>query len=185
MGDRTATRHPMAWQNTLAEMKAHGTRLAQTAPCECRDRWVDLDVDEMIALHGPEWVAWGRMPPCRRCGKPGRYMASPGPSTPYRPLKSGYREIDERREFFRAFAFSKRDIVRIRAMAEATTPNYAPAPLNDLDVAFRVGACWPGSERRSSGKELGEWAGRVLVYWEMAGSERDKWASRRPGPRKV
>lgn len=175
----------MAWQNSLGEMKAHGVSLAQTASCKCKDRWVDLDVDEMIALRGAEWIVWGQTPKCRRCGALGHYMASPGPGTPYRPCKSGYRQEDERREFFRAFGFSKRDLVRIRAMAETTTANYTPAALNDLDVPFRVGAVWPGSKGGSSGKVLGEWAGRTLLYWEMTGSERDRWARRRRGPRPV
>ena len=185
MGDRTAPRSPMAWQRTLGEMKTHGTRLAQTASCKCTDRWIELDLDQLIAKRGADWLGWDRRPPCKACGVPGHYMASPGPSTPYRPLRTGYRHDADRRAFLLGFGFTKRDIVRIRAMAEATTINYTPAALNDLDVPFRIGAAWPGTERHSSGQVLGEWAGRTLLYWEMAGSERDRWASRRRGPRPV
>jgi hypothetical protein len=175
----------MAWQRTLGEMKAHGTRLAQTASCGCGDRWVDLDIDKLIAKWGADWLAWDRRPPCRTCGVPGHYMASPGRSTPYRPARTGYAHDQDRRAFLIGFGFSKRDIVRIKAMAEATTANSISKALNDLDVPFRIGACWPGSERHFSGMVLGEWAGRTLLYWEMTGAERDRWASRRRGPRPV
>ena len=185
MGDSSAPRRPMAWQNTLGEMKAHGTRLAQTVSCKCTDRWIDLDVDELIANWGAGWIAWDRRPPCKTCGTPGHYMASPGPSTPYRPLRSSSVHPGVRRAFLIGFGFSKRDIVRIKAMAEATTANSIPKALKDLDVAFRIGACWPGSERHSSGLVLGEWLGRTLLYWEMLGAERDRWARRRRGPRPV
>ena len=49
VGDRTHRTRPLAWQRTLGEMKAHGTRLAQTASCSCEGRWLDLDVDRLIA----------------------------------------------------------------------------------------------------------------------------------------
>ena len=175
----------MAWQRTLGDMKAHGTRLAQTASCKCNDRWVDLDVDALIAKWGAGWIAWDRRPPCTGCGTPGHYMASPGRSTPFTPLRTGFAHDRDRRAFLIGFGFSRRDVVRIKAMAEATTANSIPKALNDLDVPFRIGACWPGSERYSSGKVLGEWFGRTLLYWEMSGSERDRWASRRRGPRGV
>lgn len=100
-------------------------------------------------------------------------------------LRTSYRSDDDRRAFLLGFGFSRRDIVRIKALAEMTTKNFQPAALNDLDVPYRVGACWPGYERHSSGKVLGEWLGRVLLYWEMGGMEREHWQSRRPGPRKV
>ena len=175
----------MAWQGTLTQMKVYGTRLAQTASCRCAGRWVELNLDAMIATHGPEWMAWDKRPPCRVCGQPGHYMGSPGNSTPYRPLRTGFVHDAERRAFLLGFGFTRRDLVRIKAMAEATTPNYTPAALNDLDVPFRIGACWPGGERHSSGQLLGEWAGRTLLYWEMVGREREVWAGRRPGPRRV
>lgn len=175
----------MAWQGSLGQMKAYGTRLAQSASCGCPGRWVDLDVSAMIATHGAEWVAWDKRPPCRVCGKPGHYMASPDRSTPYRPLRTGFAHDAERKAFLLGFGFTRRDLVRIKAMAEETTPNFAPAALNDLDVPFRIGACWPGGERYSSGEILGDWAGRTLLYWRMVGREREVWAARRPGPRKV
>jgi hypothetical protein len=185
VGNRTAPRSPMAWQSTLGEMKAHGTRVAQTATCRCRGRWVELDVDQLLAVHGPEWMLWDRRPPCVRCGKPGHYMASPGPATPYRPLRTGFGLDGPRRAFLLGFGFTKRDITRIKAMAEATTQNYAPRPLNDLDVPYRVGAAWPGTDLRTSGERLGHWSGRVLLYWPMTGAELERWQARRPGPRRV
>ena len=90
-----------------------------------------------------------------------------------------------RQAFLRGFGFSRRDIVRIKALAEATTGNGIPAALNDLDVPYRVGAVMPQDRRHSSGEELGEWAGRSLLYWPMTGAERDRWARRPRGPRKV
>lgn len=185
MGNRTAPRRPMAWQRSLGEMKEHGTSVAQTSDCKCASRWVDLNLDALLTLHGPEWVLWDRKPPCPRCGKPGHYMASPGPGTPFRPLQTGVVAEEERARFLRGFGFTRRDIVRIKAMAETVTLQWTPAALNDLDVPYRVGACIDGDERHSSGLFLGRWAGRVLLYWEMIGAERDRWQSRRPGPRKV
>lgn len=185
MGDRSAPRSPMAWQNSLGEMKKHSTRLAQTASCRCPDKWLALDVEQMIAKRGAEWVAWDQRPRCRSCGIPGHYMASPGDSTPFRPLMTGYGHHIERKAFLLGFGFSKRDIVRIKALAEATTENMIPVALNDLDVPYRVGACWPGTERHSSGDVLGEWAGRALLYWKLKDAELERWRRRRPGPRVV
>ena len=112
-------------------------------------------------------------------------MASPGAGTPYRPLRTGYAHDRDRRAFLLGFGFSKRDLARIKVMAEATTARSLPTTLNDLDVPYRIGACWPGDERHSSGKVLGEWAGRTLLYWELNSGERGLWERRRPGPRKV
>jgi hypothetical protein len=112
-------------------------------------------------------------------------MASPGPATPYRPLRSGQGGDLKRAQFLQAFGFSKRDIVRIKAHAESATALFVPAAINDLDVPFRVAACMAGDERHSNGQVLGSWAGRTLLYWPMMGAERDHWEARRPGPRKV
>jgi hypothetical protein len=175
----------MAWQNSLGEMKAHGTIVAQTTGCKCAGRWQNLSVDALIYAHGPDFVLWDRPAHCAKCGKAGHYMASPGPSTPFRPLQSNVSQQILRAEFVRSFGFTKRDTARIKAMAERTTRNNNEVALNDLDVPFRVGACMIGDERHSSGLVLGEWAGRSLLYWEMTGAERDHWASRRRGPRAV
>jgi hypothetical protein len=185
MGTRTEDRRPLAWQASLREMKAYGTLLAQTASCACPGRWVELDLDQLLAKHGGDYRLWDRRPACSSCGRPGHYMASPGESTPYRPLLSGPRHDAERKAFLLGFGFTRRDVARIKAMAEKVTTNHCPAALNDLDVPYRVGACWPGDERHHSGRVLGEWAGRTLLYWEMAGVERDHWARRRRGPRPV
>lgn len=185
MGDRTADRQPMAWQNTLGEMKAHGTLLAQTSSCRCDGRWVELEVDALLAEHGPDWKAWDRSPPCVSCGKPGHYMASPGPGTPFRPLRTGLRHDAERQAFLRGFGFTSRDLARIKAMAECVTHSYVPAGLSDLDVPYRVGACMPEDRRHSSGDVLGEWAGRTLLYWKLEGVAYDRWRARPKGPRGV
>ena len=185
MGDRHAPRSPMAWQNSLAEMKAYGTIVAQTTGCRCRGRWQVLGVDALIYEFGPEFVLWDRVARCSACGKEGHYTASPGPGTPFRPLRTSVHQDVLHREFLRSFGFTKRDTARIRAMAERCTSNRGVVALNDLDVPFRVGACMIGDERHSSGLVLGEWAGRSLLYWEMEGIERDHWANRRRGPRSV
>lgn len=175
----------MAWQKSLGEMKAHGTIVAQTTGCRCSGRWRVMSVDALIYAHGPDFVLWDRPARCATCGKVGHYMASPGPGTPFRPLQSNVSQGVLHHEFVRSFGFTRRDTARIKAMADRTTPERAEAALNDLDVPFRVGACMPGEERYSSGLVLGEWAGRVLLYWPMVGRERDHWQARRPGPRKV
>ena len=185
MGNRTADRRPLAWQRSLGEMKSHGALLAQTTDCNCASRWVELDLDALIAVFGSDYVLWDRRPRCAVCGKPGHYMGSPSPSTPFRPLRTAISQDADRKEFLKGFGFSRRDIVRIKAMAEATTGNSIPAALNDLDVPYRVGAVIPQDRRHSSGEDLGAWAGRTLLYWPMTGAERERWARRPRGPRKV
>lgn len=175
----------MAWQNSLGEMKAHGTLLAQSTGCKCKGRWQALSIDALIYRHGPDFVLWDRVAHCAACGKAGHYMASPGAGTPFRPLRTSVHQDVLHREFLLSFGFTRRDTARIRAMAERCTPSHGIVALNDLDVPFRVGACMVGDERHSSGLVLGEWAGRSLLYWEMTGVERDHWARRRRGPRPV
>ena len=51
MGDRHEPRSPLAWQGTLGEMDAHGTRLAQTCNGPSCRTFTTLDVSEMIAQH--------------------------------------------------------------------------------------------------------------------------------------
>lgn len=75
----------------------------------------------------------------------------------------------DRKEFLKAFGFSRRDIVRMKAMGEATTGNSIPAALNDLHVSYRVGAVMPQDRRHSGGEDLGERAGRTLLYWPTTG----------------
>lgn len=111
-------------------------------------------------------------------------MASPGPSTPYRPLLSGILADEAKRQFLKSFGFTKRDVRRIQAIAEATEPGDQPAALADLDVPYRVGACMPGHEGYQSGRVLGEWAGRTLLWWPMNKREEEFWRrSRRIGPK--
>ena len=185
MGDRRADRHPLAWQGTLAQMKAHGTLVAQTSDCGCVGSWRALDVDELLAAHGPAYMLWDRRPACVRCGKPGHYMASPAEGTPMRPLQTSLHNKVLHREFLRSFGFTRRDVLRIKAMAEATSASAIPRALNDLDVPFRVGAVMPEDVRHSSGQVLGEWSGRTLLWWAMHDAERAVWARRPKGPRRV
>lgn len=185
MGKGMDIRRPLAWQGTLAQMQASGTRLAQTCPSRDCGAWHPLDVENLIEAFGPEHRLWDRHPPCPACGARGYYMASPGPATPFRPLLSSADAHLRRQAFLRSFNFSRRDLVRIKALAESTTETYVPAVLNDLDVPVRVGACLPGQEFRSTGSYLGEWAGRTLLWWRMIGMELERWRSRRPGPRKL
>lgn len=186
MGDRNEDRRPMAWQGTLAQMRTHGTRVAQSCTtADCR-RWVIHDIEHLIHVHGPEHRLWDRRPPCPMCGGKTHYLAAPGPSTPFRPLLSGLVADEVKRQFLKSFGFTPRDIRRIQALAEATTGGEVPAALNDLDVPFRVGACMPGMEGYSTGKVLGEWAGRALLFWEMNGREVEVWRrNRRTGPKAV
>jgi hypothetical protein len=186
MGTRTADQKPMDWQGTLGQMRQHGTRVAQccTAP-DCR-RWSILDVNFLIHTFGEDFTLWDRRPPCGLCGRPTHYMAAPGPSTPFRPLLSGQEHDRIHKAFLKSFGFTKRDVRRIQAMAETVEHGEAPAALADLDVPFRVGACMPGQESRSTGKYLGEWAGRTLLWWEMGERETEVWRRKRAtGPKPV
>lgn len=176
----------MGWQGTLAQMARAETRLAQCCTAaDCR-RWALLNLDGLIREHGPDFMLWDRRPPCPACGGKTHYMASPGPSTPYRPLLSGLIADEVKRRFLKSFGFTRRDVRRIQAMAELVSDNHAPAALADLDVPYRVGACPPGTEWTSTGKVLGEWAGRTLLWWPMNEREEQAWrASRRTGPKPV
>ena len=57
-------------------------------------------------------------------------------------------------------------------MAEASTPNFMPAALNDLDVPYRVGAVMPADRRHSSGEyhpvESRSKSARKLAYPQPA-----------------
>ena len=181
MGSRSDVRRPLAWQGTLAQMKAQGTRVAQTCTeATCR-RWAVLSVDNLVAEFGPDYILWDRRPPCAMCGGQTHYMAAPGPSTPFRPLLSGPKADAARRAFLNGFGFTKRDVRRIRAMADAASAEGRgdPAALDDLDVPYRVGCCYPGRESYSSGRLLGEWAGRTLLWWPMNDQEEEVWRRKR------
>jgi hypothetical protein len=185
----------MDWQSTLGAIKAHGSRLAITG-CSCPDAWRLLDVDVLIAELGEGGWLWDVRPVCPRCAARRHYLCAPGSgSTPFRPmttpggkLQALHEEVHgkaERQAFLRSFGFSKRDVLRIRAMAETATPHYTPVAMNDLDAPFRVGACIAGDERHSSGQILGLWKGRTLLWWGMNALEREAWARRPKGPRPV
>lgn len=187
MGTRTADKRPMAWQGTLAQMRTHGTRIALTCTKtpDCR-RWEYLRVDDLAERYGDDHMLWDRRPECPGCGGPAHYMASPGPSTPYTPLLSGLIADEVKRQFLASFKFTKRDVKRIQLMAESCDGLDQPAALNDLDVPYRVGACMPGLEGRSTGQILGEWKGRMLLWWPMNEREEEVWRrNRRVGPKPV
>jgi hypothetical protein len=185
MGAGSEDRTPLAWQATLASMRQHGTRLAFTCG-DCR-AWVVQDVPELIRELGLDTSLWGERPPCKLCGGTGHYMASPGPSTPFTPLLGGALSRAERQAFLRQFGFTKRDIMRIQALADEVTQTYRPAALNDLDVPYRVGAQLAGEAGGgTNGEALGQWNGRILVWWAMNEREREAWEKkRRTGPKPV
>ena len=170
----------------MAQMRAHGARVAQCCiRGDCR-RWADLDLEALTREFGEEFMLWDRRPPCPACGASTHYMASPGPSTPYRPLLSGLLAAEAKRQFLKSFGFTKRDVRRIQALAEATSSGAQPAALADLDVPYRVGACMPGHEGYVSGQILGEWAGRTLLWWPMNDREAEVWRrNRKTGPKPV
>lgn len=60
---------------------------------------------------------------------------------------------------------TRRDVARIKTLAETVTNNYTPARIEDLDAPWRVAAVMPKDATRTSGEVFGEWAGRVLVAW--------------------
>lgn len=186
MGTRTEDRTPLAWQATLAGMVANGVRVRRSCTARACGRGEEVNLAAMLDAEGPQATLWNRRPACPHCGERGHYMASPGPSTPYTPLLSGQLWDEARRRFLKSFGFTRRDITRIKAMAEATHHGYVPKALNDLDVPVRVGACMPGQESYSSGRPLGEWAGRTLLYWDMNAREEELWRkARRSGPKPV
>jgi hypothetical protein len=176
----------LAWQSTLGAMKEYGARV-QLAGCACPARPVDLD--PLIEKLGPKAELWDMRVPCPSCGESCFYMASPAPGTPFGPLLRaqvfGPAYVAKRKAFLDSFGFSQRDVLRIKALAEAVEGLSSPAALADLDTPYRVGAVRAGEESRTSGQVLGHWAGRVLVYWKMSGREFDVWERRRPGPRRV
>lgn len=181
MGDRTNDRQPAAWQGTLAQMRDAGTLVFQA--CIACGRSTDVDLTKFAEKFGDSFELWNRRPVCPLCGKLGHYMASPGPGTPFRPMRTGVEAAVRREVFLRSFKFTRRDKLRIKALAERVKPNWSPDPLRDLDVPFVVGACWPGQEFRSTGTFLGHWAEMTLVYWSMNSAERAVWADRPKGPR--
>jgi hypothetical protein len=185
---RTEARTPLAWQASLGGMKREGARLAMSCNAKACGAWLTLDLDEMIREHGADWSAWDRLnDPCPRCGgRKTHYLGSAGSATPFRPLRSGPMTEADRRAFLRSFGFTKRDVLRIRALAEGLPDAKMGAELDDLDVPFRVAAVKPNHARNFSGIPLGEWAGRTLIYWEMVDIEREVWErNRRRGPKAV
>src|SRR5215469_7688240 len=108
MGTRSTNRSPLAWQGTLAQMKTHGTRVAQTCGERTCRRWTVLNVDNLIAEFGPDHMLWDRRPACALCGGKTHFMATTGPGTPFRPLLSGALADAARREFLNGFGFTRR-----------------------------------------------------------------------------
>jgi hypothetical protein len=177
MGIRERRTSPLAWQRTLGEMRRYGTRLALCCARPKCKHWEPIDVAAMIRTHSEGWAPWDHFPPCPRCGKPAHYMASPGESTPFRPLSSFASHI-ERQAWLKSFGFTRRDTLRIRAMAERLAQTGKRGGLSDLDVPIRVGAVPPREEALHSGEYLGEWAGQSLLYWRMTEPEINVWRRR-------
>lgn len=71
--------------------------------------------------------------------------------------------------------FSRTDIRRIQALAEACTDLDYGAALVDLSVPVRVGVCPLGRESYFSGEVLGTWAGRSILVWRMKNREVEQW----------
>lgn len=84
MGTRTNPIHVMAWQRSLAEIKAHGTHIRMMGGA-C-PHYTDVDVDALIAERGPQAHLWDSRSPCPVCGKEQHYAASAGSGTPFRPM---------------------------------------------------------------------------------------------------
>lgn len=161
-------------------MKRFGTRLAFCCTAKECKAWIEQDLAALAAELGWDATLWDDRPPCPRCCVRGHYMASPATSTPYRPMLTGAMSDAVRKVFLAQFGFTRRDILRIRLMAEEATSNFTPAALNDLDVPYRVGVAAAGG---TSGDFLGKWKGRTLVWWPMYERERAAWAKRRGGPK--
>ncbi len=85
MGTRKGPIYWMTWQKTLGGMADAGVRVRQR--CEACDVSADIDVGEWLAFYGPDHSLVNFRPPCDTCGVPTWFSASPGPSTPFRPLK--------------------------------------------------------------------------------------------------
>ena len=174
---------PETWQSTFREMKRLGTRLAFCCTARGCKAWLEQDLAALARELGCDAGLWDDRPPCPQCGARGHYMAFPAPGTPYRPMITGDLNDAVRKVFLAQFGFTKRDIIRIRLMAEEATANFAPCALNDLDVPYRVGVLSGGG---TSGEVLGTWKGRTLVYWPMHEAERAAWSrKRRDGPKPV
>lgn len=193
MGTRAGPLYVLDWQGTLAAMKAQGT-VVQLASCECSRRRSEVDLGDLIATLGEDADLWDRRVTCKRCGKARHYLATCGEGTPSSPLITHGREVcwppdvakaRARRAFVKSMGLTRRDVARIKALAESVTDNYTPAGLQDLDVPYRIQALRPVEANRGSGEPMGSWAGRMLVYWPLLGAARDAWARRPKGPRGV
>jgi hypothetical protein len=79
------------------------------------------------------------------------------------------------------FGFTRRDVERIKTMAEGFTGSGSSEPLVDLDVPYRVIATEMGRESYFSGEVLGTWAGRLLLVWRMTNREQEVWQRRMQG----
>ena len=162
----------------LGELAAGTWRVRQVCGTRACGRMLSVDLSAMIRAEGPQASLWDRRPPCLECGELAHYAAPPGPSTAYLPLLSDAVWAEVKQRFLRSFGFTRRDVARIKALAEATTEFVNPGALKDLDVPVRVAACIPGDERLMSGRVLGDWAGRRLIYWEMYPKEVEAWRRR-------
>lgn len=193
MGTRAGPLYVLDWQGALGSMKAQGT-IVRLASCGCSRRRAEVDLDVLIAKLGEDADLWDRRVSCAQCGKARHYLASCGEGTPFRPLITNGREVRwppevekarARRAFLKSMGLTKRDVMRIKALAESVTDNYTPAGLQDLDVPYRIQALMPSQARRGSGTPIGSWVGRELVCWKLMDREFEQWRRRPKGPRGV
>jgi hypothetical protein len=64
---------------------------------------------------------------------------------------------------------TRRDVARIKALAESVTEGVTPAAIADLDAPWRVAAMTAELAGRSNGEAFGTWAGLTLVAWWRPG----------------
>ena len=75
----------MEWDATLGGMLKHGSNVRRS--CKVCNAWAPVDVQAMIARHGPAFSLWDFYEDCPDCPDGlTLYHAQPGGSTPFRPL---------------------------------------------------------------------------------------------------
>lgn len=78
------------------------------------------------------------------------------------------------------YGFSPQDWLRIKALAEATTPERAAPSLDDLSVPYRVSAVMAVDRRHFSGRQIGTWQGRAILVTPIIGDRGlSAWVARR------
>lgn len=83
-----------------------------------------------------------------------------GETTPAEAL-----ELAELASAAKALGIGMRDFERILRHVETYTRKLQPAALEDLECAYRVGACMAGDEWLFNGTRIGQHKGRTVLYW--------------------